>query len=163
TGGWRTATVRIFNSGLRRRMRSRVPRWTPFPGGIGCESGWRSYSRSARLPRRRCGRGGCSTCAARERRTSRSCTGELAPRAGSVEPGDENYFRKLYFHPLGGDWETDPLIYARPKKEEMLGVSLSPDGRWLCVTVQEGWARNEVWLQDRRQAGGELGPVVQGE
>jgi prolyl oligopeptidase len=77
------------------------------------------------------------------------------PTPGTVPPGDENYFRKLYFHPLGGDWEQDPLVYERPRKEEMIGVSLSPDGRWLCVTVQEGWARNEVWLQDKRQATGD--------
>jgi prolyl oligopeptidase len=82
------------------------------------------------------------------------------PTPGTVPPGDENYFRKLYFHPLGADWETDPLVYAREKKEEMIGVSLSPNGRWLCVTVQEGWAKNAVYLADRWQGSGGPSSVV---
>ena len=28
------------------------------------------------------------------------------------------------------------------------GVDISPDGRWLVVSVHEGWAKNELWIRD---------------
>src|SRR5581483_9809287 len=35
-------------------------------------------------------------------------------------------------------------------KTDWPGVDLSPDGRWLAVTVSQGWTKSEVYLIDTR-------------
>lgn len=85
------------------------------------------------------------------------------PEPGSVPPGEENYWRKAFFHPLGGAWREDPEVFGEGRaREEMLSVALSPDGRWLAVSVHEGWAKNDLYLLDRQQPGAGFVPVVEG-
>jgi len=88
------------------------------------------------------------------------------PEPGSVLQGEENYHRRVFFHPLGTAWRDDPLVFPaegeRPP-EDWPGVSLSPDGRWLAVQVSRGWTRTDVYLRDRRAADGGFVTVVEGE
>jgi prolyl oligopeptidase len=85
------------------------------------------------------------------------------PEPGSVPPGDENYGRKAYFHALGTDPREDPLVFGADRaKEDMIGVSISPDGRWLCASVHQGWAKSEVYLLDRQAPERGFAPVVEG-
>ena len=53
------------------------------------------------------------------------------PAPEEVPEGEEQYHRALYFHRLGADPATDPLVFKPAEKEYWPGVSLSPDGRWL--------------------------------
>jgi prolyl oligopeptidase len=85
------------------------------------------------------------------------------PEPGSVPAGEENYWRKAYFHPLGRPWKEDPLIFGEGRaREDMIGLALSPDGRWLMAVVHQGWARSELYFLDRRASRPEFLPVVEG-
>ncbi|MGZ8397849.1 MAG: prolyl oligopeptidase family serine peptidase, partial [Gemmatimonadales bacterium] len=57
------------------------------------------------------------------------------PAPEEVPEGEEQYHRALYFHRLGADLATDPLVFKPAAKEHWPGVSLSPDGRWLILSV----------------------------
>jgi prolyl oligopeptidase len=88
------------------------------------------------------------------------------PEPGSVPSGEENYHRRVFFHALGADWPHDPLVLAgdddRPS-EDWPGVRLSPDGRWLALSVSRGWTRTDVYLRDCAAAADRFVTVVEGE
>ncbi len=71
------------------------------------------------------------------------------PEAGSVPPGDEKYFLKVFEHVLGADPKTDRLVFGdgRPKTDAPT-VLISPNGRWLVARVHEGYGKSEVYLRD---------------
>ncbi|HXE57764.1 MAG TPA: prolyl oligopeptidase family serine peptidase [Gemmatimonadales bacterium] len=83
------------------------------------------------------------------------------PAPGAVPPGEEHYHRSIYFHRLGDDPADDPLIFAPEEKEHWPGVDLSPDGRWLLVTVARTFDQTDLYVRDRR-AGGGFVPVAKG-
>ncbi|MFZ0793262.1 MAG: hypothetical protein WAM65_05795, partial [Candidatus Korobacteraceae bacterium] len=73
------------------------------------------------------------------------------PNAGDVAAGQEMYNRHVFYHPLGGDPAKDPLIFGEGRDpEDWPNVSLSNDGRWLIIMVEQGWSKNELYLQDLR-------------
>jgi prolyl oligopeptidase len=85
------------------------------------------------------------------------------PAPGSVPPGRENYDRHVFLHRIGGDPAADPEVFGRGRKpEEMIDISISPDGRWLVATVAEGWARNDLYLRDLKSENGAFVPVAEG-
>lgn len=71
------------------------------------------------------------------------------PEAGSVPPGDEKYFSKIFLHVLGQDAKTDKLVFGdhRDKTDTPI-VLASEDGHWLVVRVHMGWDKSEVWIKD---------------
>jgi prolyl oligopeptidase len=70
------------------------------------------------------------------------------PEPGSVPPGDEKYFRKVYLHVLGQDPKADELVFGEGReKTDYPIVYLSPDGRRLVVEVSEGWGKSEIYLR----------------
>lgn len=76
------------------------------------------------------------------------------PEPGSVPAGDEKYGSRVFFHRLGDDPKNDPLIFgAGREKTDVPGVSVSPNGRWVVVTVHEGWDKSEVHVWDREATG----------
>ena len=77
--------------------------------------------------------------------------------------GEENYHRRVYEHVLGRDWREDPLVFGgdRPP-EDWPNVHLSPDGRWLAVSVSRGWTRTDVYLRDLTAAGAGFTTVIEG-
>lgn len=73
------------------------------------------------------------------------------PRPGSVPAGEERYHRRIYQHRLAADPEEDPLIFgAGLAATDFPGCQLSPDGRWLLVTVSRGWNESTLHLADLR-------------
>ena len=71
------------------------------------------------------------------------------PKKGEVPAGQEMYNRHVYFHLLGSPVETDNAIFGEGRgPEDWPGVSLSNDGRWLLITVSEGWTKSELFLMD---------------
>lgn len=85
------------------------------------------------------------------------------PEPGSVAPGEEDYWKKVFFHPLGGDWREDPQVFGEGRaREDMPWVDLSPDGRWLVTGVSQGWSKSEVYLLDRQAPEQGFRTVVEG-
>jgi prolyl oligopeptidase len=70
------------------------------------------------------------------------------PGKGEVPDEEEHYHRAVFFHPLGGDPAHDPLVFRPAEKEFWPGVSLSPDGRWLLISVSRTFDQTDLWLQD---------------
>ncbi|MBI1745597.1 MAG: S9 family peptidase [Acidobacteria bacterium] len=73
------------------------------------------------------------------------------PWPGSVPESEAAYRRRIYFHALGNDPQNDPEIFGKDRKaEDWPEVALSPDGRYLLVTVFEGAgaARSDLYLKD---------------
>jgi prolyl oligopeptidase len=71
------------------------------------------------------------------------------PKKGDVAEGQEMYNRHVFYHPLGGEPAKDPLIFGEGRDpQDWPNVTLSNDGRWLCIMVEQGWTKNEVFLQD---------------
>ncbi len=81
------------------------------------------------------------------------------PRRGDVPDDELQYHRAVYFHQLGTDPAHDPLILKPVRKEHWPGVDVSPDGRWVLVTVARTFDQTDLYLQDR-VGGGPLVPVV---
>src|SRR5437773_399290 len=72
------------------------------------------------------------------------------PKKGDVPPGEEVYHVKIFYHMMGSDPAKDPLIFGEGRKmEDVPQVQLADDDdRWLLITVFEGWAKSEMYLQD---------------
>ncbi|HEY3593176.1 MAG TPA: prolyl oligopeptidase family serine peptidase, partial [Polyangiaceae bacterium] len=71
------------------------------------------------------------------------------PAKGSVAQGEEGYHRLLYLHRLGDDPDRDAYVFGKGRAmTDSPSVDLSPDGRWLLVSVSEGWAKTELYLKD---------------
>jgi prolyl oligopeptidase len=74
------------------------------------------------------------------------------PKKGDVAEGQEMYNRHVFYHELGTDPATDPLIFGEGRDpEDWPGVSLDNDGRFLLITVSEGWTKSELYLKDLKK------------
>lgn len=84
------------------------------------------------------------------------------PEPGSVPAGEENYHRRVFEHALGGAWRDDAAVFGESREaDDWPQVHLSPDGRWLAVSVARGWTRTDIYLRDRA-AGGWFVTVAEG-
>ncbi|MCL2823886.1 MAG: hypothetical protein FWD57_07845, partial [Polyangiaceae bacterium] len=86
------------------------------------------------------------------------------PQRGEVPDGEEGYHRKIFEHKLGQPFEQDAEIFGSNRDmTDSPSVGLSPDGRWLVVTVHQGWAKAELYLRDLSVKDGEFLPVAVGK
>jgi prolyl oligopeptidase len=71
------------------------------------------------------------------------------PNKGDVPAGQEMYNRHVFYHQLGTNPESDFLIFGEGRDpEDWPNVQLSNDGRWLLITVEQGWTKSELFLSD---------------
>ena len=71
------------------------------------------------------------------------------PKKGDVPAGEEVYHVKVFYHEMGSDPAKDALIFGEGRNaQDIPGVGLSEDGRWLLITVFQGWSKSEMYLQD---------------
>lgn len=85
------------------------------------------------------------------------------PRQGDVPEGEENYHKRLFFHRLGTSMDGDAEVHVTAlEKEDMLNVSISPDGRYLLASVFKGWERSDLYLRDLHAGDSPFIPVAQG-
>ena len=88
----------------------------------------------------------------------------LPPEA--VPAGEEAFHRRIRFHHLGSDPETDELIFGDGRDPTAYyGVDVSHDGRWLLIAEHLGTApRNDVWIADLAAPDGHrrLVPIQEG-
>ncbi len=75
------------------------------------------------------------------------------PKKGDVAEGQEVYNRHVLYHALGSDPAKDTVIFGEGREpEDWPEVDLSNDGRWLVITVAQGWTKTELYLQDLQAA-----------
>jgi prolyl oligopeptidase len=85
------------------------------------------------------------------------------PQKGEVPEGEEVYHRRVFYHALGSDPANDPLVFGKElAPEDWPGVDLSNDGRWLLISVEQGWTKSELYVQDLRD-GKEPVRITQGK
>ncbi len=73
------------------------------------------------------------------------------PKKGEVPEGEEVYHRHIFYHEIGNDPTKDALIFGKDLgAEDWPNVDLSNDGRWLIISVEQGWTKSELYLQDLR-------------
>jgi len=85
------------------------------------------------------------------------------PKKGDVPEGEEVYHRRVFYHALGSDPANDPLVFGKElAPEDWPGVDLSNDGRWLLISVEQGWTKSELYVQDLRE-GKEPVRITQGK
>lgn len=83
------------------------------------------------------------------------------PLPGEVPGGEEHYWHRVWWHPLGTDGSQDVVVFEDPKvKEHYHGAQVSEDGQWLVLT-RTRFQKSEIFLQDL-WAGGEPVPVATG-
>src|SRR5258708_27709884 len=76
------------------------------------------------------------------------------PNQGEFPDGEEMYHRRVFYHVLGTDPGKDPLIFGDNRNpEDWPNVDLSDDGRWLLITVEQGWTKTELYVMDRAAGG----------
>ncbi|MCH9032719.1 MAG: hypothetical protein IIB00_10750, partial [candidate division Zixibacteria bacterium] len=79
------------------------------------------------------------------------------PTAGTVPEGDEQYYRRIYFHNMGQDPDNDPLIFGEGlDKAVWPHVVISEDNRWLIVMVFKGWTQSSVYIRDLNSTNSEF-------
>lgn len=61
----------------------------------------------------------------------------------------DGYFPRLFFHKLGTDPATDPLVYGSEQGTDFPGAEVSEDDRWVTISVSKGWSENQLYLFDR--------------
>jgi prolyl oligopeptidase len=84
------------------------------------------------------------------------------PARGAVPAGEEEYHRSVFHHRLGDAPDRDPEIFGQGRDlKDWPNLALSPDGRWLGIEVEQGWARTELYLLDTHGQGPPR-PVVTG-
>jgi prolyl oligopeptidase len=90
------------------------------------------------------------------------------PRPGDVPAGQEMYNRHAFFHKLGStdnaDGLKDPLIFGQGLNQIYWpNVFLSNDGKWLLVTVEQGWTKTELYLKNLSDPKSEFVPIAIGK
>ena len=72
------------------------------------------------------------------------------PKKGEVPDGQEMYNRHVFYHELGTDPAHDdkPIFGEGRDAEDWPSVNLSNDGRWLLISVSQGWTKSELFLMD---------------
>lgn len=72
------------------------------------------------------------------------------PRPGTVPKNEEHLHAKVFLHLLGQSPDEDMLIFGEGRpKDDMLGISLSVDGRYLGIEVAQTFSANDLYIYDR--------------
>jgi prolyl oligopeptidase len=74
------------------------------------------------------------------------------PKKGDVPAGQEMYNRHVFYHELGTDPVIDPLIFGEGRDpEDWPSLNIDNDGRFLLITVEQGWTKSELFLMDMKK------------
>ena len=95
-------------------------------------------------------------------------SGFFYSRYDEPQEGDEftgqNYYQKLYFHPMGEPQYKDQLVYERTDEKEWgFDGEVTEDGRYLIISVWRGTERkNQVFYKDLKAENGQVVELVSG-
>jgi len=65
---------------------------------------------------------------------------------------EDVYHMRLFFHALGTDDGTDPLVFSPERNTDFPGASISEDDRWLVINNFRGWSSSDLYILDRGEA-----------
>ncbi len=83
------------------------------------------------------------------------------PQAGSVSPGDEHYYRHVYYHELGTSWEADQRLWGAGQAKDLWPVVYSSgDQRFQFLSIERGWTANDLYVRQFGEKG--FQPLVVG-
>jgi prolyl oligopeptidase len=75
------------------------------------------------------------------------------PASGSVPDAERHYHRRVFFHALGQDASDDALVFGSDRVlTDYPTCALSPNGRWLLISVHQGFSKTELFLRDLSSA-----------
>ncbi|WP_081864728.1 prolyl oligopeptidase family serine peptidase [Chondromyces apiculatus] len=76
------------------------------------------------------------------------------PTDPAVPTADRPGYAEIRFHKLGEDPRKDRVIRERTgDPSTFVDATLSKDGHFLILTVQHGWATNDIYFRDLRKGG----------
>jgi prolyl oligopeptidase len=71
------------------------------------------------------------------------------PQKDTVPADEAVYHRRIHRHVLGTPPSSDELVFGDGREmTDYPTCALSPDGRWLAVTVFQGWSKSEIFVAD---------------
>ncbi|MCB9555132.1 MAG: S9 family peptidase [Deltaproteobacteria bacterium] len=74
------------------------------------------------------------------------------PKTGTVAETERPGHAAVYFHKLGTDPASDPLVHEKTgDPRQFIHADLSRDGRYLLLYVYHGWTRTDVYFKDLRR------------
>lgn len=84
------------------------------------------------------------------------------PDPATVPAGEENFYMRVYFHPIGGDYQDDRYIWGkgRPKDEEPKPYA-SSDRKYLLLGFYRDPAKNDLYFAPL-DTGAPLQPIAEG-
>ncbi len=69
--------------------------------------------------------------------------------------GGDRFRPRVFFHRIGTDWRDDPMVFGSELPDtDLPGISISPDGRYMFLTVYRGWDKNDLYVKDMSQGFG---------
>ncbi len=79
------------------------------------------------------------------------------PTDKAVPIPDRPGFAEVRFHRLGKDPKLDPMVHPKTgDPTKFVSAEVAKDGSLLVVTIWNGWASSDVYVQDLRGGGGAL-------
>lgn len=70
------------------------------------------------------------------------------PTTGSVPAGDENYFRRVYYHKFGTEPRNDPCVFGENlAKEAWTDCAPSSDYHYVFFSASVDWAKNDLYFK----------------
>jgi prolyl oligopeptidase len=83
------------------------------------------------------------------------------PEKGTVPAGDENFFRRVFYHKFGTDWRNDPMVFGDDmQRETWTSVGTSSDYRYKFFGASIDWTKNDLWI--RKVGAEEMKPIAVG-
>ncbi|MBG97657.1 hypothetical protein CL659_00865 [bacterium] len=83
------------------------------------------------------------------------------PVPGTVPAGDEDYYRKIYFHKMGDNWQDDKYIFGEGRiKEEWPVPLVSDNGEWLIINAWNGWDTSQIFIKNLKDSN-EIIPITE--
>ena len=79
-------------------------------------------------------------------------TGWLADNSGftygKLDDPTDAYTRSYYLHKIGTHPRQDKHIISQEEPSRIPGAGITKDGRWLIISLSDGWARNDLYVAD---------------
>jgi prolyl oligopeptidase len=76
--------------------------------------------------------------------------------------GRRDVGKRIYYHALASDPAKDLMVFGEGYgPDTWIGPRVSEDGRYLAISVQAGWAKNELYIQNLAE-NGPIHPIITG-